>query len=225
MEYLDGFDGMTICDFGCGYGSDLLAIHEKFPHAEIAGIDQSSGMIDAAKAAVQSGTFIVGAIEAIPHDAMFDRILVRHVLHLVPNPEEAIETCIGHVSPNGKAIFVLHSNTSQPKFATWLRWAEEHLHVTYTSPSNAFTIESHVELFTKEVHATTTKLITQSIVLHDAEPYVQYMASQKRWSRPLEEEEQKRLFAHVRAEIEKEIAEKGFFEELSINGIVTVQKL
>jgi hypothetical protein len=106
-----------------------------------------------------------------------------------------------------------------------LDWAHENFDVTYTSPSDTFTIENQQDHFIGDTRNIKTQIVTQSIVLKDAEPYLTYLASQKRWSRTLKEDERKKLAEHVQQDIEKEISEKGSFEELSINGIVIVTRI
>ena len=215
---------MTFCDVGCGYGTDAKAVQERFPHATVFGIDQSQGMIDAAQLANPRGHFSVSAASCLPDNELFDRILVRHVLHLVPDAKACIDHILTRLTPGGRAVFVLHSNTSQPRFAEWIDWAREHFGVRYVSRSDDFCIETCGDVFNGEHRTIETKLITQNIRLTEAEPYVTYMSTQKRWDRPLSEDETRQLLGHVRRSINATLTQNGSFEETTCNGLVIIQK-
>jgi ubiquinone/menaquinone biosynthesis C-methylase UbiE len=66
----------TVLDVACGTGMAAVALHERFPNAQITGVDISSEMIALAKEKVPSGTFVVAsASEPLPFkDESFDRI-------------------------------------------------------------------------------------------------------------------------------------------------------
>jgi len=60
------------------------------------------------------------------------------------------------------------------------------------------------------------------IHLTDPEPYLNAIKSQKRWSREPSEIEMNELLEHVRTQVQKEIDERGYFEDASINGIIVL---
>lgn len=225
IDDLNGFDGMRFCDVGCGYGTDALAVQQRFPGASVFGIDQSQGMIDAATALDSRMHFSVGDTRSLPTNDPFDRILVRHVLHLVPEPKQSIEHIISRLAPKGRAVFVLHSNTSQPKFTQWIAWACKEFGVDYISRSDDFCIEDTKGMFQGPDRTVETNVITQHIHLSEAEPYVSYMSTQKRWSRPLTEDEMQKLLDHVRTSINATLLEKGVFEETTSNGVIIVDRV
>jgi SAM-dependent methyltransferase len=225
IDDLKGFDGMRFCDVGCGYGTDAAAVQNLFPEASVFGIDQSQAMVDAATQLDHRVHFSVGDTLSLPGNEAFDRILVRHVLHLVPNPKESIEYIISRLAPNGRAIFVLHSNTSQPKFTKWITWACKEFGVSYISPSDDFCIENKQQLFDGGQRNIGVKTIKQHIHLSEAEPYVAYMSTQNRWSRPLTEAEMNKLLTHVRENVNATLLEKGVFEEITCNGVVIIDRI
>ncbi|MEK9155551.1 MAG: class I SAM-dependent methyltransferase [Patescibacteria group bacterium] len=225
LEYLRGFDGMKFCDVGCGYGSDAVAVQTRFPNAAVYGIDQSKGMIEAASKTDPRIHFSVSDASSLPIDTLFDRILVKHVLHLVTNPKQAIEHIISHLVPGGRAVFVLHSTQSQPKFTEWITWACREFNVTYTSRTDDFAVENQHDLFNGEHRQIEVTSVTQHIELTSAEPYVSYMSTQKRWNRPLNADEMQRLLDRVRTDINTIIAQQGKFTEVTNNGIVIVNRL
>ena len=147
LDDLNGFDGMRFCDFGCGYGTDAAAVQNRFPEASVCGIDQSQAMIDAATATDPRIHFFVGDTMSLPTSNPFDRILIRHVIHLVPDPKHSIERIVSRLAPNGRAVFVLHSNASQPRFSEWIAWACKEFGISYISRSDDFCIEDKGEMF------------------------------------------------------------------------------
>ena len=78
LDLLGDIRGLEILDVGCGDGSLAIELHKR--GANVTGIDRSSAMIDAAKAAARRQhaevPFIVGPTEAIPVPAARFDILV-----------------------------------------------------------------------------------------------------------------------------------------------------
>lgn len=219
---LDGFSGMLFLDVGCGYGADVATVLEKFPDAQCTGIDQSEGMIANARPRAPNATFSVDNAQTFSLDARFDRVLMRHALHLATDVQTTIDNVLRHLAPKGRAVFVVHSLSSLPRFAEWRRWFAEHTGITYTSPGDACTVENDAHRFTGEGQMVTVEKISAIIRLTNAEPILSYIRSQKRWSRSPTDAELHMLLNHVREEITAEIAVHGYFEETSVNGIIVV---
>lgn len=225
FDDLNGFDGMRFCDVGCGYGTDAAAVQGLYPNASVFGIDQSEVMVEAAKKTDPRIHISVGDTLSLPTTDLFDRILVRHVLHLVPDATQSIEHILTRLAPGGRALFVLHSNTSQPKFTQWIAWACKKFGVSYISRSDDFCVEDNGQLFQGDSHKTEIKIVKQHIHLSEAEPYVSYMSAQKRWSRTFTDEEMKQLLVHVRDSINATLRENGVFEEITSNGVIIIDRV
>lgn len=76
-------EGLRILDIGCGYGRLSLPVIEKFPNAEIIGIDISGNFVELFKKMTKQSSFI-GTIEDIPVDiGKFDYIICVTVLMYV----------------------------------------------------------------------------------------------------------------------------------------------
>lgn len=224
LGHLDLQPTSSFLDVGCGYGADIQTLLTHFSRLSAVGIDNSSNQIEEAKLKSPQATFHVASILDFDLQQQFDRILVRHVLHLVNNPEQAIANVLKHLKPHGRAVFVVHSAESQPHYAEWLKWFEAKTGIAYVSPSDAFTVETHVDLFRTFSNNLTVEKSAQTLKLTDAGPYIAYFQSQKRWSRQPTDEEMALLFEHVRSEIETDLARKGYFEDLSVNGITTLKQ-
>ncbi|MEK7458920.1 MAG: class I SAM-dependent methyltransferase [Patescibacteria group bacterium] len=221
---LNGFPGMSFLDVGCGYGADVATLLEKFPDTHAVGIDQSAGMINDARQRAPGATFLVDDAKTFTLDERFNRILVRHALHLVDDPQQAIQNILQHLAPNGRAIFVTHSLSSLPNFNNWREWFEVTAGISYRSPGDAFTVENDAARFDGDSRTVTAEKLTSIIRLTNAEPILSYIRSQKRWSRPLTDDALEMLLNHAREEVTNAIATHGSFEEQSVNGIITVTR-
>ncbi|MHA1548177.1 MAG: class I SAM-dependent methyltransferase [Alphaproteobacteria bacterium] len=69
-------------DVGCGTGSLLVALQERFPHTKLAGIDPSGPQLARARGLLSGVELIEGVAEALPFpDEAFDACLSLLVLH------------------------------------------------------------------------------------------------------------------------------------------------
>jgi 2-polyprenyl-3-methyl-5-hydroxy-6-metoxy-1,4-benzoquinol methylase len=104
-------EGLRILDIGCGYGRLSLPVIEKFPNAEIIGIDVSKNFVDLFKKVTRQSSF-VGTIEDIPADiGKFDYIICVTVLMYVEKSklEKAVGNLISLLKPEGQLIIIENS--------------------------------------------------------------------------------------------------------------------
>lgn len=214
----------SLLDAGCGYGADIATFTARHPQLRAVGFDLSEGQIHDAQAKTPSAEFFVGDATTFQLDQTFDRILVRHVLHLVPNPSAAISNILNHLKPGGRAVFAIHSKKTQPKFTAWRNWFKEQSGIGYGAPSDKLTIENNRDLFVNLGSNVKFIEVEETISLRDANPYLAYIKGQKRWDREPSAKELESLLNHVRTEIENEIQTSGKFEDPSINGIVVLER-
>lgn len=214
----------SLLDVGCGYGADIARFSSRHPHVYCCGFDQSAGQINDAKAKLPSADIFVGDAQTFELNKQFERVLVRHVLHLVPDPSAALDRILSHVSPSGHVVIAVHSAKSQPKFAAWRSWFYEQTGISYSAPSEKLTLENHAQVFMKPGWQTDFIEAQEMIHLTDPEPYLVYIKGQKRWSREPSETEITMLLEHARSEIENTITRQGFFEDPSINGIIVLRR-
>ncbi|MBL3826673.1 MULTISPECIES: class I SAM-dependent methyltransferase [unclassified Marinobacter] len=103
---------MDVLEFGCGTGSTAL-IHAPRVRSYLA-TDASSRMIDIARERMAGNTlnnlrFVVATLEDMQHrQQAFDAILGLNILHLLRDPESAINQVFSMLKPGG--VFV--SNTA-----------------------------------------------------------------------------------------------------------------
>jgi trans-aconitate methyltransferase len=180
-------------------------------------------MIQRAQAETPLASFQVADITNLNLAERFDRILVKHVLHLTPKPIVALQHIIHHAQPNAIIVISVHSLKNQPKYTRWLDWFKQQTGLDYIPPSKKLSIENDEALFTSLGYNLSFTEVNERIHLTNPEPYLDYINSQKRWSRELTEAEKHLLLRYVRQEIESEIATQGYFEDWSINGVITLK--
>jgi len=104
-------DGNSFLDLACGTGILTREIAEKFPSAEIVGVDITKSYLDAAKKNSNSFdniSFILDDAEKFKLDSKFDCITASY-LPKYCDPEVLVKNCVAHIKPGGKII--LHDFT------------------------------------------------------------------------------------------------------------------
>jgi SAM-dependent methyltransferase len=104
----DRAKAMKILDAGCGYGRISLPLGQKFPQAQISGMDISPNYLRIYRQNTGWDTFI-GTVEAIPPQiGAFDYIIVVTVLMYLPENKlkEAFSSLFAHLHPDGKIILI-----------------------------------------------------------------------------------------------------------------------
>jgi demethylmenaquinone methyltransferase/2-methoxy-6-polyprenyl-1,4-benzoquinol methylase len=104
-------DGNSFLDLACGTGILTREIAEKFPSAEIVGIDITKSYLDVAKKNSNSFDnilFILDDAEKFKLDSKFDCITASY-LPKYCDPEILVKNCVDHLKPGGKII--LHDFT------------------------------------------------------------------------------------------------------------------
>jgi len=100
-------DGSSFLDLACGTGILTREIAEKFPSAEIVGVDITQSYLDVAKQnsnSFENISFILDDAEKFKLDSKFDCITGSYL----PKYCDAVilvKNCINHLKPGGKIIF------------------------------------------------------------------------------------------------------------------------
>jgi len=117
-------DPAVVVDLGCGPGQLTASLAERWPHAEVLGIDSSAEMIDAAKRAEYGGEALAGRLSFETGDVRswqpgrpVDVITSNAVLQWVPGHEELLPHWADWLAPGGWLAFQLPGNFDQPSHA------------------------------------------------------------------------------------------------------------
>lgn len=222
-EFVACEPGMKILDVGCGTGEDLATIQATVPNCKLFGLDFSQGMIDEAKKKVPEATFFVANMETFSLPEKFNRIIVRHALHLANNQKQAVKNVFNHLTQNGKAIFALHSTKSLPKMSKLVTNFCKKYKISFIQGKTTLAVEHAQELF--KSYKTKTIVTQDTLILSEPTPYISYLESRRKNFLPaISDEAFKEMCTSLKEIIEKEISLQGVFTEVSTNGIIIVEK-
>ncbi len=223
---MDGFEGMSVLDAGCGNGKLIAEILHPFRDVTVTVLDPSEAMVTEAVRRCSSWQTIgmVTDLSTIQIGRFFDRIILGHVLHLTNDPVLAIENAIRHLQPSGRCIVTMHSGSDFPKRREWISWFERTFHNQYRAKRDTLNLQN-IETFTTGLAGTFKKqLIKTEICLTDPAPYLDYISTERhRFEHEPTDEEWKLYHDHVRTDIESTIARHGVFVEQHDWGLVTIQ--
>jgi trans-aconitate 2-methyltransferase len=90
-----------IIDLGCGPGNSTAILRQRWPSAEIVGLDNSREMIATASQAHPDWTWVEGDIAAWTTSVPFDVVFSNAALHWVPNHAELMPRLLKQVRPQG----------------------------------------------------------------------------------------------------------------------------
>jgi ubiquinone/menaquinone biosynthesis C-methylase UbiE len=95
-------------DVGTGTGAGVRAIRQRFPTADVVGVDVSTAMLEEARRFVPEATFVEGDAAELPFaDESFD--LVAHA-NMIPFPDEVARV----LRPGGWTLFAYSSGPETP---------------------------------------------------------------------------------------------------------------
>ena len=114
LAALPPIDARSVIDLGCGPGNSTQVLAERFPAAQVAGIDSSQDMIDAARRRLPQADFAVGQVQDFKAAGPFDVILANAVLQWVPNHGALLPQLIGKLAPRGALAVQMPDNLDGP---------------------------------------------------------------------------------------------------------------
>lgn len=138
----DGGRGLRLLDLCCGTGLSTAALLAEYPHAEIVGLDASSGMLDLARTkADMAGAgvrFVLGdAMDPLPvlrealglrddEPVAFDGVLMAYGIRNMPDPDSCLAQLLTLLKPGAPICFHEYSVKGSPRAqGTWtfVAWA------------------------------------------------------------------------------------------------------
>jgi trans-aconitate 2-methyltransferase len=105
-----------VVDLGCGPGTATARLAERWPAAEIVGLDNSPAMIDRASAAVIPGRlhFELGDVRTWAPSTPVDVVVSNAVLQWVPGHEDLLGGFLAALTPGGALAFSVPANFDTP---------------------------------------------------------------------------------------------------------------
>jgi trans-aconitate 2-methyltransferase len=90
-----------VLDLGCGPGNSTRVLRERWPDAELAGLDSSPQMIARARADFPQGTWILADAAAWEPEGEWDVVFSNAVLQWVPGHEDLVPRLLAWLAPGG----------------------------------------------------------------------------------------------------------------------------
>jgi trans-aconitate 2-methyltransferase len=91
----------SVLDVGCGPGNSTRVLRDRWPGAEIIGMDSSPEMIERAKASHPAGAWVLADAATYDPGRLFDVVFSNAALQWLPNQEEVLPRLLGLVAPGG----------------------------------------------------------------------------------------------------------------------------
>jgi trans-aconitate 2-methyltransferase len=119
-----------ILDLGCGPGTVTTLLADRWPDAEIIGIDTSPEMLADARELLPDVTWREGDLTTFEPDPAPDLLFTNAALHWVPDHETLIPRLFGHLAPGGTLAIQVPDKWDQPshtiafEIAAQGRWRE-----------------------------------------------------------------------------------------------------
>jgi trans-aconitate 2-methyltransferase len=102
-----------VADIGCGAGNSTEVLRERFPEAQILGLDSSAEMIEAARWRLPDVAFEVQDI-ANWREEGFDVILANAAIQWIPGHETLLPRLVGQLDPRGSLAVQTPDNLDEP---------------------------------------------------------------------------------------------------------------
>ncbi|MDR0344970.1 MAG: trans-aconitate 2-methyltransferase, partial [Nocardiopsaceae bacterium] len=119
-----------VADLGCGPGNLTAALAERWPRAEITGVDNSPEMIEAAAAAAETGvapgrlSFVLADVRDWQPPRAPDVLVSNAVLQWVPDHLDVLTRWAGMLRPGGWLALQVPGNFNQPSHVILRELAE-----------------------------------------------------------------------------------------------------
>ena|SRR5258707_1139635 len=90
-----------IIDLGCGPGNSTEQLHQRWPQAELSGLDNSAEMLAQGRAHHPKWKWIESTVEAWAPESTFDLVFSNACLHWVVDHAKIFPQLLDHVAPDG----------------------------------------------------------------------------------------------------------------------------
>ncbi|KAH7359378.1 S-adenosyl-L-methionine-dependent methyltransferase [Plectosphaerella cucumerina] len=108
-----------IIDLGCGPGNSTAVLAERYPDADLSGVDSSPDMIRQAKETLPDVPFSIADLQTFRPDGPVDLLYSNAVFQWLPGHDRVriITELVASLNPGGSLAFQVPNNLSQPSHA------------------------------------------------------------------------------------------------------------
>lgn len=107
----------TIVDLGCGAGASTAPLRDRWPNADILGIDTSPAMLEKARAGVPGARFALADVAAFTPEAPVDLLFSNATLQWLPDHAVLLPHLMGLLAPGGVLAVQMPDNLDEPSHA------------------------------------------------------------------------------------------------------------
>ena len=107
-------EARSVVDIGCGPGNSTELLLQRFPEAQVCGLDSSADMIDAARKRLPQLQFEVAEIDQWVDAGPFDVIFANAVLQWVPDHAALLPALANKLSAGGSLAIQMPDNLNEP---------------------------------------------------------------------------------------------------------------
>lgn len=118
----------TVLDLGCGTGVLLQQLADRYPTAQLAGLDTSAAMLAIARHKLPSSVELqLGEVDQLPfQDHAFDWVISTSAFHYFRNPSQALREMKRVLKPQGHLVLTdwCRDYRTIQVLDRWLRWVD-----------------------------------------------------------------------------------------------------
>src|SRR5262245_13884771 len=104
----------SVVDLGCGPGNSTELLIERFPDAEVIGVDSSPDMLRQARERLPGRTFVEGDLSVWMPDGETDLLFGNAVFQWVPHHSKVLARLLQTLPPGGVLAVQMPDNTKEP---------------------------------------------------------------------------------------------------------------
>lgn len=108
---------VTVVDLGCGPGNATRLLADRWPDADVLGIDSSETMLQRARADHPDLRFELGNMTEWAPAEPVDVVFANASLHWLPDHTDRLRPLLAHVAPGGSLAMQIPNNSDQPSHA------------------------------------------------------------------------------------------------------------
>ncbi len=118
-------DARRIADLGCGPGNSTELLRQRWPGANVLGVDNSQDMIAAARRAWPRGQWLLADAGTWTGDAPFDLVFSNAALHWVPEHARLLPRLLQQAGPAGVFAVQMPAHLDSPVHQLMLQIADD----------------------------------------------------------------------------------------------------
>lgn len=133
LQRISATDPRTVVDLGCGPGNLTRLLPQRWPEADVAGLDSSPEMIERARGDVTDLNFTVADLRTWQPATPVDVLISNATLQWVPGHLDLLPRLVDAVTPGGWLAFQVPGNFDEPSHTIRRDLAAQEPYAAYTA--------------------------------------------------------------------------------------------